>query len=223
MVPQQHATVADVAHVEDAPGSGAIRRARVTDDPPAPRGVARAMDRHLASGVRAAEPERAGPRPAPASATRLIAGLSELNNLFRSVVESQSDDRPVPRHARPNLQDASEATRPATPDEFGDAADPQVVIRPDAAERASGPRKDSAHEAAIAPSAAPGRHVAFHVATPAAPGHAPLDTLASFAGAASTLPDATREDVLLDRLLDRFEERLREQAIRHLGFTGGLT
>jgi hypothetical protein len=31
------------------------------------------------------------------------------------------------------------------------------------------------------------------------------------------------EELLLDRLLDRFEERLREQAIRQLGFTGGLT
>ena len=37
------------------------------------------------------------------------------------------------------------------------------------------------------------------------------------------MPDPLREEILLDRLLDRFEERLREQAIRHLGLTGGLT
>jgi hypothetical protein len=35
--------------------------------------------------------------------------------------------------------------------------------------------------------------------------------------------DAAQEEILLDRLFDRLEERLRDQAIRHLGFTGGLT
>ena len=35
------------------------------------------------------------------------------------------------------------------------------------------------------------------------------------------IQDPAWEEVLLDRLLDRFEERLREQSIRHLGFTGG--
>jgi ABC-type uncharacterized transport system YnjBCD ATPase subunit len=35
--------------------------------------------------------------------------------------------------------------------------------------------------------------------------------------------DAAQEEVLLDRLVDRLEERLRDQAIRQLGFTGGLT
>jgi hypothetical protein len=34
-------------------------------------------------------------------------------------------------------------------------------------------------------------------------------------------PDPAWEEVLFDRLLDRWEERLREQTIRHLGFTGG--
>ena len=73
------------------------------------------------------------------------------------------------------------------------------------------------------PSIHPGRQSGLRAGTLAS-GHAAIDTpFASFAGAASTLPDPTREDVLLDRLLDRFEERLREQAIRHLGFTGGLT
>jgi hypothetical protein len=35
--------------------------------------------------------------------------------------------------------------------------------------------------------------------------------------------DALAEDMLVDRLADRIEERLREQALRHFGFTGGLT
>jgi hypothetical protein len=71
---------------------------------------------------------------------------------------------------------------------------------------------------------APERQLALRADAPRAAGHAALETpLASFAGTVSPLPDAAREDVLLDRLIDRFEERLREQAIRHLGFTGGLT
>jgi hypothetical protein len=39
---------------------------------------------------------------------------------------------------------------------------------------------------------------------------------------ASNLQDLGWEEVLFDRLLIRWEERLREQAIRHSGFTGGL-
>jgi len=35
------------------------------------------------------------------------------------------------------------------------------------------------------------------------------------------IQDPAWEEVLFDRLLDRWEERLREQSIRHLGFTGG--
>jgi len=34
--------------------------------------------------------------------------------------------------------------------------------------------------------------------------------------------DTIREELLLDRLLDRFEDRLREHTIRRFGFTGGL-
>jgi hypothetical protein len=37
------------------------------------------------------------------------------------------------------------------------------------------------------------------------------------------VPDPIRDEILLDRILERFEQRLREQAIRHLGFTGGVT
>ena len=99
------------------------------------------------------------------------------------------------------------------------------MIAPDAAARWSEPGIDHAHGTSFAvPSIRAGRQAGLRADAPGASGRAPIDTpFASFAGTASTPPDPTREDVLLDRLLDRFEERLREQAIRHLGFTGGLT
>ena len=190
------------------------------------------------SGARAADPDLPGPRHAAARSTRLVSGLSELNNLFRSVIDSQSDDRLAPEAARSTAQDESEAARPTAPDESeaarstaqsfyaGDApqsADRHEETRPDAAARWTGPGTDDAREAASGAPFAPRRQVALRANTLAS-GHAPIDTpFASFAGAASTPPDPAREDVLLDRLLDRLEERLREQAIRHLGFTGGLT
>jgi hypothetical protein len=221
-IAEQRATDRElVSRADDRPGSNGIRRALAAADPPAQRGMARTVDQPLAPGARAAEPERSSPHQAAAPGTRLVSGLSELNNLFRSVIESQSDDRPAPQPAPSRAQHETGAAQP--PAEFGDTAEPNEIIRPDTVRR-SGPPIDHAHEAGFrAPSAAPGRQVAFRAETPPAAGHAPLDTFASFAGTASTLPDAAREDVLLDRLLDRFEERLREQAIRHHGFTGGLT
>jgi len=201
------------------------------------------------SGARAADPDLPGPRHAAARSTRLVSGLSELNNLFRSVIDSQSDDRLAPEAARSTAQDESEAARPTAQDESeaarstapdeseaarstaqsfyaGDApqsADRHEETRPDAAARWTGPGTDDAREAASGAPFAPRRQVALRANTLAS-GHAPIDTpFASFAGAASTPPDPAREDVLLDRLLDRLEERLREQAIRHLGFTGGVT
>ena len=223
-IAEEHAAARELAsRADDRPGSNGIRRALVAPDPPAPRGIARAADQPLASGAHAADPERSPPHQAAAPGTRLVSGLSELNNLFRSVIESQSDDRPAPQPASSRAQDETDAAR--RPAEFGDAAEPHEIIRPDTAARRSGPRAEHVHEAAFrTPSAAPGRQVAFRADAPPTTGHAPLDMpFASFTGTASALPDAAREDVLLDRLLDRFEERLREQAIRHLGFTGGLT
>ena len=273
--------------VEERPGSNEIRRALVAADQ-ASRGTARSTDRQvIAHGARAADPDLPGPRHATARSTRLVSGLSELNNLFRSVIDSQSDDRLAPEAAQSTAQDDSvaprstaldefgdaprstapdefgdaprstgpdefsdaprstapdefgdaprstaldefgDAPRSAAPDEFGDAprsADRHDVILPDTAARWTGPRTDDAHEAASGAPFVPGRQVALRAGTPAASAPSAIDTsFASFSGAASTLPDPAREDVLLDRLLDRFEERLREQAIRHLGFTGGLT
>ena len=188
-------------------------------DRQASRGTAQAADRQvIAPGARAADPDLPSSRHAAAPGTRLVTGLSALNNLFRSVIESQSD-----RHA-------SEAARSSAPGEYaslrdGEAsADRHEMIRPDAAARWTGPSADHAHEAAFGAPFDPGRQVEPRADAPRASGHARIDApFASFAGTAPTLPDPTREDVLLDRLLDRFEERLREHAIRHLGFTGGLT
>jgi len=76
---------------------------------------------------------------------------------------------------------------------------------------------------------AAGRHrdllpAAFLAEAAPAPRAAPL-TRADWPATAALPPaDPAHDDVLLlDRLLDRWEERLREQAIRHLGFSGGLT
>ena len=176
-------------------------------------------DRHvIAHAGGASAPDRS--RPAAARSTRLVTGLSELNNLFRSVVENQADDELEPETARPaaRIEHADAAPRPA---------DRHEVIRPEAvpAARWTGPGAEPGHETSFAaPSAHADRHVGPRAGTPAASVPSPIETpFASFADAASVLPDLAREDVLLDRLLDRFEERLREQAIRHLGFTGGLT
>jgi len=142
------------------------------------------------------------------------------HSLFRSVVENQADDELEPETARPaaRIEHADAAPRPA---------DRHEVIRPEAvpAARWTGPGAEPGHETSFAaPSAHADRHVGPRAGTPAASVPSPIETpFASFADAASVLPDLAREDVLLDRLLDRFEERLREQAIRHLGFTGGLT
>jgi hypothetical protein len=232
--------------VEDRPASNGIRRAVVATDMTADQNAFRAAragdDRHpIAHDTRAAEPGLSHPRYAAARSTRLVTGLSELNNLFRSVIDSQSDDRLAPETARSTAQDESEAARPTAPDAYAGEtarpADQHEVIPPNAPARWSASRTDHAPGSSFAapgidhaqeassavPSIHPGRQSGLRAGTLAS-GHAAIDTpVASFAGAASTLADPTREDVLLDRLLDRFEERLREQAIRHLGFTGGLT
>jgi hypothetical protein len=202
--------------VEDR--SNESRPARVAADPESFRDTARHDDDRqvIAHGGGAADLPH--PRPAAARSTRLVSGLSELNNLFRSVIDNQADDRLAAETARPaaQIEHADAAPRPAARHE---------VIRPEAfpASRWTGPGADQAHETSFAaPSAHAERQVGLRADTPSVP--SPIETpFASFAGAASVLPDPTREDVLLDRLLDRFEERLREQAIRHLGFTGGLT
>jgi hypothetical protein len=178
-------------------------------------------DRHMiAHAGGAAARDLSHPRPAATPSTRLVTGLSELNNLFRSVVENQADDELEPETARPTarIEHADAAPRPA---------DRHEVIRPEAfpAARWTGPGAEPGHETSFAvPSAHADRHIGPRAGKPAASVPSPIETpFASFADAASVLPDPAREDVLLDRLLDRFEERLREQAIRHLGFTGGLT
>ena len=53
-----------------------------------------------------------------APGTRLVTGLSELNNLFRSVIDSQSDDRLAPEAARVERAGLSEVARSTAPDEY---------------------------------------------------------------------------------------------------------
>jgi hypothetical protein len=200
----------------DATPDMAIDRAA---DRQASRGTAQAADRPvIAPGARGAGPDLPDPRHAAAQGTRLVTGLSALNNLFRSVIDSQSNDRLVPDAAQFTAQDADAGAAARS-------ADRHEVIAPDAAARWSEPGIDHAHETSFAvPSIHAGRQAGLRPDAPGASGRARIDTpFASFAGTAPALPDPAREDVLLDRLLDRFEERLREQAIRHLGFTGGLT
>lgn len=92
----------------------------------------------------------------------------------------------------------------------------------------AGTRSEAPVAAEGEPPGAAGRHRDLSPASLAeaapAPRAAPLTRADWPATAALTPADPTDDDVLLlDRLLDRWEERLREQAIRHLGFTGGLT
>lgn len=58
---------------------------------------------------------------------------------------------------------------------------------------------------------------------PSAHVHTTHDEAATYAQVLSklTTPDSAVQDLLLDQLLDRFEERQRENAMRALGFTGG--
>ena len=146
--------------VEDRPASNGIRRALVatdmTADQDAFRRAARAGDdRHpIAHDTRAAEPGLSHPRYAAARSTRLVTGLSELNNLFRSVIDSQSDDgwrrkRRV-RAAQDNRKRRDRPRRTNTPVTQRDRPTEHEVIPPDAAARWSAPRTDHAHETSFA-------------------------------------------------------------------------
>jgi len=136
-------------------------------------------------------------RDAPsAGRVRQISALPELQALFRSVVaESQASDLPLPA-ATPRARERRSPLPPTSQASYGPGPVTQV-------EPYSGWPRPAGNDAPVTPSAQP--------------------PLPSGAQPALAPPDPVREEILLDRLLDRFEERLREQAIRHLGFTGGLT
>ncbi len=68
------------------------------------------------------------------------------------------------------------------------------------------------------------------VSIPDAPRHSLVGSIPSFPHTSAqpsrptaAMEDPTWEERLFDRFMDLWEDRLREQAIRHTGFTGGLT
>jgi hypothetical protein len=133
--------------------------------------------------------------------TRLVTELSDLQKLFDSVVAgSQSaTDRVATETAQqgeraPTMQRSVPARAPLEPIERGQA------VRLERVERWRGVGHDGVPVDPTTDASVPAASVA-----------------------APRMPDAAQEEILLDRLLDRLEERLRDQAIRHLGFTGGLT
>ncbi|HTT38614.1 MAG TPA: hypothetical protein VMH32_13205 [Burkholderiales bacterium] len=136
-------------------------------------------------------------REAPAAGgVRQVSTLPELQALFRSLVaEDQARDDPS-SSARPQAPERRSPPPPPTPLSYDPGPATQVDLH-------SGWPRPAGKDAPVALSAQ------LPVPTGPQPALAPLDPL--------------REEILLDRLLDRFEERLREQAMRHLGFTGGLT
>ena len=148
-------------------------------------------------------PSRAAPFPdaAASRSTRLVTELSDLQSLFRSVVaNSQSTHNRLP----------SDSPRPI------ERARPDDHSTPARATRQASHRDQVVHLEPVPVWPGPSRD------------DAPVGSLAdtpvpSLSGAEPAMPDPAREEILLDRLLDRLEERLRDEAIRHLGFTGGLT
>ena len=141
-------------------------------------------------------------RDAPAArGMRQVTTLPELQALFRSVVaESRSrDDRPPSETPRP-LEAARSQRRSMPSPAMPPSSDPGQVVH---AERFAGWSPPAGNDVAVGSRTEP--------------------PVPSTSESAPAMPDPLREEILLDRLLDRFEERLREQAIRHLGLTGGLT
>jgi hypothetical protein len=60
------------------------------------------------------------------------------------------------------------------------------------------------------------------LATPAATLPPPAGPAAITTPRPAPVADPLAEDALVDRVIDRLDERLRELSLRHLGFTGGL-
>lgn len=169
----------------------------------------------LPSARRAANlrPNSAGLPPAAAivgdggGSTRLVSGLADLNGLFASVL---ADKPPVVVRERQSATAAVASPGAATDREPALARSP--FSRPTLLSEAPHSAIDTGGPEARAASADfPGPTASL--ASPAWPA---LTTLAP------AIVDPASDDILLDRLLERWQERLREQAIRHLGFTGGL-
>lgn len=150
--------------------------------------------------------------------TRLVTGLADLNSLFSSVLAKER--APVSGDLRQRPSPVALSDR-AVGSKVGEA------LRPVSLPTGAGfmlPHADGGDESAQPASAA-----AFAASPPAPPCPFPDATQArrsSWPAATLLAPmiaDPAGDEILLDRLLERWEERLREQAIRQLGFTGGLS
>jgi hypothetical protein len=142
----------------------------------------------------------ASPAEAVASRSpRLVTELSNLQDLFRSVVtDSRSgDDRPSAQVSRGGAW-RRDVSLPA----YANAPPSGRALLGDLEPAPSG-LGSAADRAPLAGSPE------SSVSLPAEP--------------SPQLPGPAREEILLDRLADLMEERMRDLAIRHLGFTGGLT
>lgn len=164
------------------------------------------------------------PTEAPAGAatdagTRQLTTPAELQGLFRAVVaESRSAAIPAPA-ATETISDASgERPVPPTPPSRSRSLHLVRSDEPRAIDRAPSPIDVAADEAPHADAIGAASAVVAGNAAADRSRALPPSLVQNFAAAA----DPVDEEVLLDRLLDRFEERMREQAIRHFGFTGGL-
>ena len=133
--------------------------------------------------------------------TRLLSGVGDLNHLFVALL---ADPPAAARSAR------ADDEQPATGAACRPGALPPFAPAPGAAPPPAGD-----------PPAADGRAGAEHRPALGRYGEAaPGDPVHAAPGAA--VIDAVAEELLCERLLMLCEDRLREQAMRHFGFTGGL-
>lgn len=182
-----------------------------------------------------AEPPRStssAPDGAPGNVTRTPPAQWPATASRLSTRDTSATGRPATAASSQILADASRKTRlvSGVADLNGLFESLLAGRRPADTQAAvlAGTRREAPVAAEGEPPGAAGRHPDLSPASLAeaapVPRAAPL-TRADWPATAALMPaDAAHDDVLLlDRLLDRWEERLREQAIRHLGFTGGLT
>lgn len=137
--------------------------------------------------------------PPGGRSTRLLAGVGDLNHLFAAVVAERSAPVRLPREgAAGRMSDAANrlGTLPLVASAGGSLA-PTTHL-------------------------APGAAIDHPAARPAADGSAEPAAFARSGASPVGVVDPVAEDLLFERLLERWEERLREQSIRQFGLTGGL-
>jgi hypothetical protein len=185
--------------------SGRQRSGRVSaiEGPPASDSAREQGDEIVPVVSRAISKAKAVPSSESAGSQRprLVTELSDIQHLFDAVVaDSQSASARVDSETAQPVASAPTVQGSGSPHAPTEATAHGQVVRTERVERS--------------------RQVEHDVV--------PVDFSASVSVPAASaavlrILDAAQEEVLLDRLVDRLEERLRDQAIRQLGFTGGLT